>query len=367
MASFRRHRGRWTATVRVPEDFPGKVAAASIAETFDKKGDARTWARAIESALKLGTWVDPRLAPRKVTGRWEDRPFREALDEYREKVTPTKKSAASEATLIRRLAGQPFAEKAVAELKAGDLAEYRDVRLAAGRAATTIRNELFTVSGVFEWLIHERGVAVSNPVTSLASWSRGLPSPAPGRERRLREGEEAALLAAFATLGRRDAVQMVALFRVLVDTGMRLGEALSLEAGWLRAEPHFIVVPSEHSKTSAPRHVALSDAAWTALTSLAEGEPDDAPVFRLDRAQVEYRWKRAREVAKITNLTLHDLRHEALSRMAARGADLRTLMRQSGHTTVQVLMRYLNPTPEEQRRRLFGAPSDAEDTATGRS
>jgi hypothetical protein len=41
--------------------------------------------------------------------------------------------------------------------------------------------------------------------------------------------------------------------------------------------------------------------------------------------------------------------------MAANGADLKTLMRQSGHKTVAVLMRYLNPTKEEQRARLFGA------------
>lgn len=35
----------------------------------------------------------------------------------------------------------------------------------------------------------------------------------------------------------------------------------------------------------------------------------------------------------------------------------KTLMRQSGHKTVAVLMRYLNPTPEEQRERLFGKPA----------
>jgi hypothetical protein len=43
--------------------------------------------------------------------------------------------------------------------------------------------------------------------------------------------------------------------------------------------------------------------------------------------------------------------------MSARGADLKTLMRQSGHKTVAVLMRYLNPTPAEQRSRL--SPDDA--------
>ena len=61
-----------------------------------------------------------------------------------------------------------------------------------------------------------------------------------------------------------------------------------------------------------------------------------------------------RIAAEAPDLRIHDLRHEALSSMASRGADLKTLMRQSGHKTVAVLMRYLNPTPQEQRKRLFG-------------
>ena len=43
--------------------------------------------------------------------------------------------------------------------------------------------------------------------------------------------------------------------------------------------------------------------------------------------------------ANCLDLHIHDLRHEALSAMAARGADLKTLMQQSGHKTVAVMMR----------------------------
>lgn len=360
MAKFQRRKGRPTATVIIPDNYPHPVKARSISETFKKKADAVAWAAETEADIKRGIWRDPRLAVRRAAGGWEARPLREAIDEYRDTITPKKRSADTETTLLQRLARQSFAAKPAAEVTDDDLADYRDERLAAGRAANTVRNELFTVSAVYEWLIHSKKCkTLQNPVTTLRNRKGdGLPSPAPGRERRLRGDEEQRLMAAYQAMEGPDGRQMVALYKVLMDTAMRLGEALAIRASWLRYDSHFIVVPAEHSKTNRPRHVALSNAAWLALTELAEGEPDDAKVFRLTRAQVEYRSKKARKAAKVTDFRNHDLRHEGLSRMSARGADLRTLMRQSGHSTVQTLMRYLNPTPEEQRRRLFGEEVD---------
>lgn len=81
-------------------------------------------------------------------------------------------------------------------------------------------------------------------------------------------------------------------------------------------------------------------------------------VFRFSSWVAENAWRNEiRITAQCPDLRIHDLRHEALSRMSARGADLKTLMWQSGNKTVAVLMRYLNPTPAEQRWRLF--PDDA--------
>ncbi|WP_415195468.1 tyrosine-type recombinase/integrase [Rhodopseudomonas sp.] len=91
---------------------------------------------------------------------------------------------------------------------------------------------------------------------------------------------------------------------------------------------------------------------------LTDREPADSKVFRFSSWVAENAWRNEiRITAQCPDLRIHDLRHEALSRMSARGADLKTLMRQSGHKTVAVLMRYLNPTPAEQRSRLF--PDDA--------
>lgn len=307
--------------------------------------------------MKLGTWKDPRLEV-KAFGPlgWPERPFKEALDAYRENVTPKNKGWQQEASMLKMLAREEFAKKRLRDLAVSDLADYRDARLAAGRGASTVRNNLNTISAVFEWLIHERGVAVSNPIASLRKLKKGkgVPQPSGHRERRLRQGEEAALASAIAEYIGPVGRQWSALFLLLLDTGMRLGEALSIRCGWLRLDYGFVVIPD--SKGGHPRYVALSDRAYQALLDLADGEEMDRLLFRFSAWTCKNVWRNSlRVTAGCPDLRIHDLRHEALSRMAARGADLKTLMRQSGHKTPAQLMRYLNPTPEEQRARLFPA------------
>jgi integrase len=238
------------------------------------------------------------------------------------------------------------------ELTVEDFADFRDARVNEGRAASTVRNNLNTISAIYEWLIHEKSVQTSNPIASLRKRKRGVPQPGAGRERRLLPGKEDRVWGALTgdTWQNR---QWQALFPVLLDTAMRVGEARKILAGWVRQEYGFIVIPD--SKNNSRRYVALSERAYQCLLRQAEGEPDDGRVFRFDKSSCEHEWQKIRVVAGCPDLRIHDLRHEALSKMVANGADLSTLMRQSGHKTVAVLMRYLNLTKEEQRARLFGS------------
>lgn len=355
MASITKRAGKWTVTARLPDTFKGPCKSRSISNTFKSKRDAQLWIDATESAMRLGTWKDPRLDPKPGTSKgYLDRQIKDVFGEYRNKITPEKKGASQEVAMINMLARETFASKTIRELTVDDFAAFRDARSDEGRAASTIRNNLNTISAVYEWLIHEKSVLTLNPIASLRKRKRGIPQPGAGRERRLRLGEEERIWAALTgeTWQNR---QWLALFPVLLDTGMRVGEARQIVAGWVRQEEGFVVIPD--SKNNSKRYVALSDRAYEILLKQAEGEPDDARVFRFDKSSCEHEWQKIREAAACPDLRIHDLRHEALSRMAANGADLKTLMRQSGHKTVAVLMRYLNPTKEEQRARLFGGAS----------
>lgn len=284
---------------------------------------------------------------------WPDKSLEAALELYLEEVTPEKKGAQQEAAMLNMLMRQEFAKKKLRDLTVSDFADYRDMRLEEGKAASTIRNNLNTLSAVYEWLIHEKLVETANPIASLRKRKRGIPQPKGHRERRLKQGEADKLMAAITSLQTPVGRQWSVLFPLLLDSGMRLGEAMSLRCGWLRQEEGFVVIPD--SKNNSRRYVALSDRAYAALLEHIEKEPDDSKVFRFSEWTAKNVWRNEiRVAAGCRDLRIHDLRHEALSSMAARGADLKTLMRQSGHKTVAVLMRYLNPTPQEQRSRIFG-------------
>jgi integrase len=54
-------------------------------------------------------------------------------------------------------------------------------------------------------------------------------------------------------------------------------------------------------------------------------------------------------LANIEDFHFHDLRHEALSRMAAAHMPPAFMMRQSGHKTLAMLARYVNPTDDDIR------------------
>lgn len=354
MASLTKRNGKWTATARLPDTFTGPAKARSINATFTKKSDARLWLESTESQMKLGTWKDPRLEL-KVFGPlgWPERTLKEALDSYRETETPKKKGEAQESAMLKMLAREDISKKLLRDFDVDDLVAFRDARLSEGKSSSTVRNNLNTLSAVFRWLIHEqKAKTLVNPVVVLRGHKRGIPQPDGHRERRLRKGEEVAIEAALdgkvGPVGR----QWRVLFPLLLDTGMRLGEALSIKCSWLRRDHGFVVIPD--SKNSSSRHVAISDRAFMLLTEMIHGEDDDRKIFRFSEWTAKNVWRNEiRITAGCPDLRIHDLRHEALSRMAARGADLKTLMRQSGHKTVAVLMRYLNPTPEEQRSRLF--------------
>lgn len=366
-----------TATVRIPATFAGPVAARSVSQTFNSKPMAREWARKTADAIKAGDWRDPRLqeAPALPAPT-----LAQVLAKYVFEVTPTKKGAAQEKTLIERLKQTAMAQRPIDQITKSDIASYRDMRLAAGRAATTIHNEVNTLSAVFASAVHDWSYCQHNPVADLKAGRkrRALPKRAAGRDRRLGAEEEAAMRVALAAGA--DGAEMIALLDVALATGARLGEILDdFSRAWRDGD----TMRLPDTKNGSARTVVLSKAACNALDALPKRKDGkDGRYFGLDTHAVEYRWQTARgkaikamvkaaveagrdpaPIRARSNVRFHDLRHEALSRMvAACGGNLKILMMQSGHKNVAMLMRYINPTVDDVRRMVaaLDAPADAE-------
>ena len=147
---------------------------------------------------------------------------------------------------------------------------------------------------------------------------------------------------------------MVALLTIAIETGMRRSEVIDLRAHQIRRVQGTTYIERPDSKNGRPRLVVLSTVAAASVQALIASLPPkhDGPLIRLSRDSIQRRWRAAREAAQTPGLRLHDLRHEALSRMAGRGLNVGELQAQSGHRTAEILIRYVNARVDEVARKL---------------
>jgi integrase len=142
-----------------------------------------------------------------------------------------------------------------------------------------------------------------------------------------------------------------------LDTGLRLGEALTLEWPQVRLEPAqgakfgYLTVLSGKAKSRKSRNVPLSERAVAMLkkwgpaeTGLVFHRQDGTP---LRESQLDEHHARIRKLLKLaSDFVLHSLRHTFGTRLGESGADAFTIMRLMGHSTVTVSQRYVHPSPE---------------------
>ena len=280
-------------------------------------------------------------------------------------MTPTKKGVRQESLRLTAWQAHALAARRLDRVTAAEVQAHADERTAAGRAAMTVRNEILILSAVYRHaaaLPRPGGgvgggwglAGLANPVTAVH-----LPSPPQGRQRRLQDGEgeqageEVRVRAAL--LAQTGGPTLDAVVTLAVETGLRLSELLALRRSQLRRARGARWVEQPDSKNGQPRRVVLSSraaAAADALAAAADGRGADARLIPLTEDALRWRWRRACATAGVVGLTLHDLRHEALSRQAAAGLTIGELQQQSGHRTAQILLRYVNARAADVSRKL---------------
>ncbi len=152
--------------------------------------------------------------------------------------------------------------------------------------------------------------------------------------------EEMARLNAVLTRDEFYCPQAVAVIRLLMLTGCRVGEIVSLEWDWIRGTR--IHLPDSKS---GPRTVWLSSAARAVIDAIPRYSPDcpflfpaRPPTRPIDN--IEYQWTRIRNEAGLPGLRLHDLRHSWASVAAMNGVDMVTVAKLLGHALVETTERY---------------------------
>ena len=319
MASFRKRGDKWQARVHRKDHSP-------VVKSFNTKAEAIKWARHTESQLDLGT-----LAPKKAMP-----PLIRIVERYLSEVTPTKKGSKQELNRGRQIARTSLGSMQLDKITSEVVSQYRDGRLREV-SNNTVRLELAFISVVFEQCAKEWGYKVTNPVKQIR-----IPKPGKPRQRRLRPGEEEALLAACAA---SSATYLHSLVVLAIETGMRFGELVSITWDNVDLAGRTIYLPD--TKNGHPRTVPLSTRAIAAIQVLPKRI--NGPLLLANESSIRSAFFIAIQKAKATRpdsvtfmqgLRFHDLRHEAVTRLFEKGLNPIEVSMISGHKTLSMLQRY---------------------------
>ncbi len=313
-----------------------------ISKQFDRLKDAQVFAKKTEADMLRGRFVDLRPA--------EQTTLRIIIGEYLLAETVLKRGAAEETLRLQKISRDGVADYALANLTAKAARDYRDRRLKQVSAATVIR-ELNLLAVVVKWAVRE--LAMSLPMNPFSSAYCPRPRQPAGRERRFVGDEETRLFAALAQCRNQNIPKAV---RFLLLTACRRGEMLNLRWSNIDFDHSVVYLNAMETKTGKSRSVPLPPPAMVLLKSLERSGDQNTTVFGLTEESFDLGVRRAIQRAKIVDLRVHDLRHEAISRAAESGLfNLVELCAISGHGDTRMLARYTHILPNSLSKKMAEA------------
>jgi integrase len=254
-----------------------------------------------------------------------------------------------------------LARMKVADIQPWHVQELIDAMIGDGYQAATIGLERALLSGFFThtrklWCWSEPRQNPAKPLT--------IPKVDNARTRVLTNREWSAVSQALTQSKNKFLAPAIAL---LLETAMRASEPL-LQATWKNVDWLNCTLSLVDAKAGA-RDVPLSPGAINVLKLLRElSDPDEAKILPITYEALKAGWQRARNIAGIEDVNIHDLRHTAATRFTLElNGNLPVLKVITGHKTYSQLSRYINVKPTDVARLLHGRPLTHEDAPAGLS
>ena len=174
-----------------------------------------------------------------------------------------------------------------------------------------------------------------------------------GRERYLEPLEEQEIIKILTEWNKVDYLE---LYLFLMDTGMRLGEALSIKKLMVHNNngDYVVNLPSSVTKNGDARGVPLTNRAKSIVVKLLENAGRNDLVFRqLKYWTAENTWRRLRKAMNLEDdkeFVIHCLRHTCATRMAQSGkVELHFIGQMLGHKSWKMIKRYSHLIPNNLR------------------
>ncbi len=321
MATFVRVGDKTKALVR-KQGFPTK------AKTFLRLADAKKWAKKLEADIEGGL-VDNSVLLRHHT-------LEDALTHYLTSCERRSLKALRYIQAHSRLIRRDIGQVSLSELDIKRLEEYKDRRLQTV-SATTVKHEL----GIIKRALNE--LCLSNSVRGYQVPIIRPPKICNARSRRLKTHELSALL------GVINNPKVQALIQLAIETAMRRGELMRIEAQDVDYNRRTLKI--DETKTNVPRTIPLTKKAISILSD-QKTRVSTERLFSIKADSLTQAFSRACDKAGIQNLRFHDLRHEATSRFFERGLSLMEVASITGHQDPRMLRRYTHLKASDLLKKL---------------
>ncbi|CAB3952639.1 tyrosine-type recombinase/integrase [Achromobacter piechaudii] len=302
--------------------------------TFPTKREATDWATRRE--LELAS-----VRAGKVQ-RWT---LGDVMQRYANEVSPEKAGERWEKARIAAMQSDPLAKLVMQDIGPGELAAWRDRRMAKVQGATVLREigllrAIWTRAKLGEWryVDHDPWPDVVKPQDN------------PARKVIFKEGQADKIVAALGYAGgtpKDKREQTAVAFLLALETAMRSGEILTLEWKHVHLERRMLHLPK--SKNGDARDVPLSRRAAELLEAM-KGIHEDK-VFTVNAGLRDAYFRQGKTLAQVDGPTFHDARATAITRLAKR-LDLLELARMVGHRDPRSLMTYYRESATEIANKL---------------
>jgi integrase len=321
----------------------------AYSRAFELKETAERWEREEERK-----W-DARGLPATIR-ELEKTTVADLVTKYLEEVSPTKAGYPVEKLVLNKFLMRAMAKKSIAHISTKDGASYRNERLRETVrdkpiAPSTVRREFNTLQHIFELARTEWGYSdITNPFRGITIKGTWRP-----RNRRLKDGELERLVKAAHACRSPHGSEIALAILLAAETGMRLQEIFNLclddvglHDGTLFDNRRIVIRKSktDYMTGKQGRTIVMPWKARAVLVLLGTEwlvkKSGKLELFPMTRNTFKQAWKRIVRRAGITDLTFHDLRHEAASRFDELGLTKAEHDLMMGHANRDMTSRYIH-------------------------
>jgi len=338
----------YRAKVRL-KGFPSQSA------TFERKTDAKEWAKQTETNMRQGRHFKTAEAKKHTVGELIDRYLREI-----EKKNPKR------FVDVKTLLGWWKEEMGVyllSDVSRALITEQRDKLLSTKgrnverRSNSTVNRYMTALGNAFTVATNEWEWLQENPMKKISKLSEPR-----GRVRFLDDEERERLLEACKVSTNP---QLHTLVVLALSTGARHGELINLR--WSDVDLQRRVITLHDTKNKERRLLPLAHyalqlmEAHSKVRNIASDLVFPSSYHPMKPWDSRSSWLSALQKANIENFRFHDLRHSAASYLAMNGASLSEIAEVLGHKTLQMVKRYAHLSEahtakvvQSMNERIFG-------------